>query len=137
MFRARLVRRGADGGASAVEFALLTPILILIIFAVVQFAMYFFARQVAESAAQAGARTARAEADRQPGGWQEPAEQRARRQIDGLGSQMVEAPKVSTVRSGNQVGVRVVAGTPRLLPFAPTINVVSRGPIERFVPDTP
>nr|WP_265737004.1 TadE/TadG family type IV pilus assembly protein [Mangrovactinospora gilvigrisea] len=126
---------GSERGASAIEFVMLTPLLVLVLFAVVQFGMYFFARQVATSAAQAGARTARAEADSNAG-WSADAVARAQQQISGLGSRMVVDPSVTAIRDGESVGVEVVARSPKLLPFIPTIDVRSEGPIERFVPDT-
>lgn len=56
-----------DSGMTAIEFVFLTPVLFFMIFATVQFALYFFADHVAQAAAQAGARKARAEADENPG----------------------------------------------------------------------
>lgn len=56
-----------DSGMTAIEFVFLTPVLFFMIFATVQFALYFFADHVAQAAAQAGARKARAEADANPG----------------------------------------------------------------------
>lgn len=58
-----------DSGMTAIEFVFLTPVLFFMIFATVQFGLYFFADHVAQAAAQAGARKARATAHDQPGGW--------------------------------------------------------------------
>ena len=49
-------RRTSDSGMTAIEFVVLTPVLFFMIFATVQFALYFFADHVAQAAAQAGAR---------------------------------------------------------------------------------
>src|SRR5689334_18907383 len=71
--RVRTAREAAatrgDSGMSAIEFVLLTPVLFFMIVATVQFALYFFADHVAQAAAQAGARKARATAHDQPGAW--------------------------------------------------------------------
>src|SRR5258708_5355386 len=57
-------RRSAadDRGMTAVEFAFLTPMVFLVLMATVQFAVYLFAKQAAQSAVRAGDRMARAEA---------------------------------------------------------------------------
>jgi len=78
--------RRSDLGASSMELALLTPILILVILSVVQFTMIFHARHVALAAAQSGARVARSE----PGGsWR--AEAREREATDMLGRAVRDA----------------------------------------------
>ncbi|MGC5408114.1 TadE family protein, partial [Streptomyces sp. DT225] len=64
----RRAAAGGDSGMTAIEFVLLTPVLFFMIFATVQFALYFFADHVAQAAAQAGARHARAPAPPHPGG---------------------------------------------------------------------
>src|SRR3569833_4288637 len=63
---APLRRRRSDRGANTLELALLTPILLLVILFVVQFALVFHARHVALAAAQAGARVAR---EQRTGDW--------------------------------------------------------------------
>lgn len=67
--RRAAAKGSGDSGMTAIEFVFLTPILFFMIFATVQFALYFFADHVAQAAAQAGARKARATADENPGGW--------------------------------------------------------------------
>jgi GTPase involved in cell partitioning and DNA repair len=55
MFR-RLHARRHESGAAAVEFALVLPILILLIFGIIQYGIYFWARQSAVAAAREAAR---------------------------------------------------------------------------------
>ena len=62
-------RRDKESGATAVEFVVLTPILVLLMFASVQVGLALFAQHVAISAAQEGARTAREEAANPNGKW--------------------------------------------------------------------
>ena len=50
--------RARERGASTLEFVLLTPLLLAFVAASIQWTLYFFARHVAETAAQAGAATA-------------------------------------------------------------------------------
>src|SRR5581483_2359543 len=83
------LRHGRDGGVSSMEWALLTPILLLVIGAVIQFALIVNARHVALAAAQSGAREART----QPRGanWQGPAETKANGVIQALGSHVFQS----------------------------------------------
>ncbi|WP_313896230.1 pilus assembly protein [Streptomyces sp. YIM 98790] len=131
-------RRGGDSGASAIEFVMLTPVMFFLIFGAVQFAMFSFAQDVAKAAAQAGARTARAEADADPENWRTDAQEKAQSYVTQLGSGMFDG-KVRITPFGpddNVVGVRVTGKVPSILPGIDlTVTAESRGPVERFVPD--
>ncbi|MGW7007659.1 TadE family protein [Streptomyces sp. NPDC054933] len=128
---------GSDAGMTAIEFVFLTPVLFFMIFATVQFGLYFFADHVAQAAAQAGARKARAEADANPGGWQGEARGTANSYIQQLGPQLLEGVDVSTVApAANEVGVHITAHVPAIFPgLNLTVDARSQGPVERFVPD--
>ena len=134
----------ADGGASAIEFAMLTPIMFFLIFGTVQVAMYSFAQDVAKAAAQAGARTARAEADVDPAGWQSKARQTAAGYVsslagDGiLGNTTITAGYVEGggVPAGTVVRVEVRGEAVSIVPaLQMSVTASSEGPVERFVPD--
>jgi len=127
----------ADTGMTAIEFVFLTPVLFFMIFATVQFALYFFADHVAQAAAQAGARKARAEADANPGSWQAEANATADSYIQQLGPQLLEGVNVQPVTpAAHQVGLRITARVPSVFPGLDlTVDVLSQGPVERFVPD--
>ena len=58
MLRRLRVRRRGDSGAVAVEFALIFPLLALIVFAIIQYGFYFWAMQGGASAAREAARKA-------------------------------------------------------------------------------
>lgn len=130
-------RAGGDRGMTAIEFVFLTPVLFFMIFATVQFGLFYFADHVAQAAAQAGARKARAEADANPGGWEAKAKATALSYIAQLGPRLLEGPTVTPSRpANNTVGVRVTATVPTVFPgMTFTVNEQSQGPIERFVPD--
>lgn len=51
-------RRAADDGAAAVEFALVSVLLLTLLFGIVQYGYYFFQSQSATSSAREGARLA-------------------------------------------------------------------------------
>ncbi len=126
-----------DSGMTAIEFVLLTPVLFFMIFATVQFALYFFADHVAQAAAQAGARTARATADEQPGGWRGEARDVVDSYIAQLGPQLVLSPDVTMLQpEANTVGVEITARVPAVFPGLDlTVHAQSVGPVERFVPE--
>nr|WP_246494413.1 TadE family protein [Streptomyces zagrosensis] len=127
----------SDSGMTAIEFVLLTPVLFFMIFATVQFALYFFADHVAQAAAQAGARKARAEADENPGGWGGKARGTADSYIQQLGPKLLIKPKVTLLTPRTDtVGVQVEADVPTVFPgMTFTVHARSQGPIERFVED--
>jgi Flp pilus assembly protein TadG len=56
----------SDDGSSAVELAFLAPAFLGVIMLIIQFGLWFNAREIALAAAQAGARVAREEAGSQP-----------------------------------------------------------------------
>lgn len=129
--------RGDDSGMTAIEFVLLTPVLFFMIFATVQFGLYFFADHVAQAAAQAGARKARATADAQPGAWRGEAQDVVDSYIRQLGPQLVLSPDVKMLQpEQNTVGVEITARIPTVFPGLDlTVHAQSAGPVERFVPE--
>ncbi|WP_069463790.1 TadE family protein [Actinacidiphila rubida] len=122
---------------TAIEFVFLTPVLFFMIFATVQFALYFFADHVAQAAAQAGARKARAEADADPSGWQGKATSTAQDYIDQLGPNLLDGQAITPLQPDPAtVGVLVTARVPTIFPGLHfTVHEESQGPVERFVPD--
>ncbi|MFF4549841.1 TadE family protein [Streptomyces sp. NPDC001435] len=136
--RARAARGEAgESGMTAIEFVLLTPVLFFMIFATVQFALYFFADHVAQAAAQAGARKARATAHDQPGAWRGEARGVVDDYIRQLGPQLVLSPDVTMLQpEQNTVGVEISARVPTVFPGLDlTVHAQSSGPVERFVKD--
>ena len=118
-----------DGGSSAIELVLVTPVLIALVFAVVQAALLWNAQHVAVAAAQQGARLART-----AGGVDAAAVRTATvGYVHSLGASLVDAPAVTVTRSGGWVTVTVTAHAVSLLPGATlTVHGTSRGPVERF-----
>jgi Flp pilus assembly protein TadG len=133
--RVKAASARGDSGMTAIEFVLLTPVLFFMIFATVQFALYFFADHVAQAAAQAGARKARATADEQPGAWRGEARDVVDTYISQLGPQLVLNPDVTMVDAApNRVGVEITAQVPTVFPGLDlTVHAQSSGPVERFV----
>ncbi|WP_395110884.1 TadE family protein [Actinomadura sp. SCN-SB] len=123
-----------DRGASSLEWALLTPILILVMLVVVQFAMVYHARHVALAAAQSGARVART----QPvgGGWERAAQEKAAGDVQKIGRDLISGLRVETGEVGDQRWVEVSGEAVRVVPFMTfRVRQRSQGPIECFRPD--
>lgn len=123
-----------DSGATSLELALLTPILLLVMLTVVQFAMVYHARHVALAAAQGGARVARGEVR---GDWKGRSEQTARTQVRQFGSRLLGNAGAQAGGDGSERWVEVSGEAVRVIPFF-TFRVRQRsgGPIECYRPDT-
>ncbi|WP_018653540.1 TadE family protein [Actinomadura flavalba] len=126
-------RPRGDRGASAMELAILTPVLILVLLAAVQFTLVYHARHVALAAAQSGARVARTDAG---GGWQSAAEAKAAANVRQIGPRLIEGLSVRAGQSGDERWVEVRGKAVQVMPGM-KINVTQRsqGPIECFRPD--
>lgn len=129
-------RRGASGrrcasaerGSAGVELVLLTPLLMLLVLVVVQFALWHHARQVLLAAAQEGARAARAQ-----GGTAEHGRARAVDYIQQIGPDLVSSPDVDVDRGIDVVSVRVRGDAVNIVPGLPMrVTATSVGPVERF-----
>ena len=124
-------RRG-DDGSSAVELVLLTPLLMFVVFLVVQAALYMHARHVVLAAAQQGARLARAESLNDQTAL-DSARAGTYSYLQQLGADVVSDPTVDVTRAGGQATVRVSAHAVSILPgFTLRVVEVSSGPVEQF-----
>jgi Flp pilus assembly protein TadG len=126
--------RRRDRGASTLELALLTPILLLVIMLVIQFAMVFHARHVALAAAQSGARVARGQST---GDWKGASEAKAREYVQQIGPELLIGPGASAGGDQNQRWVTVTGTATPVVPFLKFhVTERSEGPIECYRPDT-
>ncbi|WP_240506706.1 TadE family protein [Thermoactinospora rubra] len=138
--REAAARRARERGASVVELAILMPVVLIVILLIVQFALIFHARQVADAAAREGARVARAAGVGEGAGdWQGAATQRARTIIGAMGPQILTKASVQPWQRGSHRGVTVrgdaVAAVPLLPGMSFRITSTFGGPIECFRPD--
>ena len=128
---------GQDRGSSAIEVAVLTPALLLLVWLIIQFAMYSQGRQVALAAAQIGARVARQDAHTVPG-WQAIARSSAESYYQGLGTKVLGGNITATAYTygTSQVRVTVTGQVASILAgLTLTIHETAGGPIECFRPD--
>jgi Flp pilus assembly protein TadG len=119
---------GKERGSAAIELVLLTPLLMVCVLVVVQFALWQHARHVLLAAAQEGARAARAQ-----GASAEDGRLRAYDYIGQLGPDLVSAPVVEVDRGVDTVTVRIRGQAVNIVPGLPLmVTATSAGPVERF-----
>jgi len=126
-----------DAGSSAIELVLLTPLLIVIVFGLVQAALVWHAQHVVDAAAQQGARLERVDAGTAAGAPTDPATVRTETisYLHQLGADLVGQPAVSVARTPGWVTVTVTGHAVSLLPGATlSVHATSRGPVEAFRP---
>lgn len=128
--RARL----EDGtrGASSIEFALYTPVLFFVIFAIVQFGLSWHANQVASATAREAARVARTE-----GGALDLAETHGEQYAEQVGGNALQGVDVTVEAVGtDQVRATVTGQAMEIIDgLAPEVQQEVQGPIEEFRPD--
>jgi len=137
--RAQVLRSArAERGSSAVELAVLAPALMMICMLILQFGLWFNARQAALSAAQAGALVAREQASANPD-WAGAAQQAATRYYTGLHTSLLS--KLTAQASGNaRTNVYVTVSGPLgysvfgFFGLNLTISATAGGPVECFRP---
>jgi Flp pilus assembly protein TadG len=117
-------------GSVSTELVIVTPVVLLLVMLVVQFALWQHAQHIAETAAQRGAETARVEA-----GTDSQGSAVAHTAIAQLGAALLVDPSVSVSRNGGIVTVNVSGSAQGLVPFLSLpVHATAAGPVERFVP---
>lgn len=131
--RDTLRRLRSDRGASAVEVAILAPVLILVSMLIIQFALWFDATHAALAAAQEGDRVARENAFTNAATYQTAAATIAMNYYHGLNTSVlsdVSVTKVVLDQATNTVSVTVSGRLNGIFPL-PVSETVS-GPVECF-----
>jgi Flp pilus assembly protein TadG len=128
-----------DRGSSAVELAVLAPALLMVCMLILQFGLWFNARQTALAAAQAGATVARQEAAVKPGGWQADAANTARQYYLRLNSKLLKQVNATTAATAPANVYVTVSGqvAVSVFPFFGlhlTVSATAGGPVECFRP---
>ena len=124
--------RRPEAGAATAELAVATPVLLLLLTSIVQFALWQHAVHVAEAAAQEGTRAARAE-----GGTAAAGEARARAFLAELAPTLILEPQVTATRDAATARVAVTGATDAIvLGIDLPVRAVSEAPVERFRPST-
>ncbi|MFF5211445.1 TadE/TadG family type IV pilus assembly protein [Streptosporangium sp. NPDC000396] len=127
--------RDRERGAAVIELAMIMPVVLAVILLVVQFALWFHGRQVADAAAREGARLARIDTD----SWESDAKDRAEQVLRAVGPKLLDGATVTTWEEGDRRGVEITATAVQVVPLLPstTFTVTARfgGPVECFRPD--
>jgi len=117
-----------DGGYSIVEAAIVFPAVLVMLFGVVQFALLWHGRHVAEAAAQDALRSA--------SGYQSTAtlgERDGRDFLHQVAPNLLKNPSVQVSRNATNVTVQVRANVVSLFGMHLTISETAAGPVERYV----
>jgi hypothetical protein len=122
-----------------IELAMLMPIILATVLLIVQVALWFHARQVAEAAAREGARVARS-APFDSGGWEGAATGKATEIVRTVGPSLLrEATATASEKEPDERFVTVTGSAVQVIPLLPelafTITATSGGPVECFRPD--
>jgi Flp pilus assembly protein TadG len=126
-------RLRGDRGAGAAEVVIAVPLLMLLILAIVQFAVWAHASEVAQATAEEALAAARVQGSSAAAG-----QQRAQQVLGQIGGAILVDPQVSVTRTVGSATVQITATAERIIPFIVTpVRVTVTGPAERFVPDLP
>lgn len=127
-------RRQSQAGASSIELVLYTPILFMIIFVIVQFALTWHGNQIASAVAREAARMARID----PAAL-DAAEDYGKAQVEKIGPNGLHDVTVSVdiVAGGDEVRATVRGRSMEIIDgLSPWVEQTVQGPIEEFRPDT-
>lgn len=125
--------RGEAGAASVAQVVLVAPVLLLTLMLIVQFALFFHARNVAENAAQEGAAVAR-----RYDGSDDAARRRAADYLDQVAGETLSSTQVGASRSAEVASVTVSGTVVTLVPgLRLSVSESATGPVERYVPPPP
>ena len=115
-------------GAVTAELVVATPLLLLLVLGVIQFALWAHAEHVVTAAAQEGARAARLQ-----GGTASAGQTQAQTFLAQLGGHVVEGPSVVAQRDARTARVEVDGTAEAVIPFVHLpVRAVSAGPVEAF-----
>ncbi|MBX9243805.1 pilus assembly protein [Actinotalea ferrariae] len=125
-----------DEGSASLELAIVFPVLLLIVVALLQYGLWFHARTLAQAAAAEGAATGRAQ-----GATLDAGRTRAEAFLAEHAADLLLEPAVTAITpSPGHVAVEVRGRSLSLLPLVPGPLIVqsAQGPVERFTrPDQP
>lgn len=128
--RPRSLRGGQDGSAS-VELVIATPLLLLLLLGIVQFAVWEHATHIAQAAAAQGLAAARVQ-----GGGPAAGSRAANTVLAQLGTGVLQTPAVSSQQTANAVQVRVSGHAEAVLPFLHLhVQATAAGPVEAVYPN--
>jgi hypothetical protein len=127
--RVRRLLRG-DRGAVSAELVIATPLLLLMLLAIVQFALWSHATHIAQAAASHGLAAARAQNGTAAAG-----SASAQQILDQLARGPLTGASVGADRTTNSASIRISGTATSVVPFLSLpVHAEASGPVERFVP---
>lgn len=122
---------GGDRGAVSAELVIATPLLLLILLVIVQFALWSHATHIAQAAASQGLSAVRAQDGTVAEGTAS-----AQQVLDQLARGPLTGTSISTDRGADSAAVRISGSATSVIPFLHLpVHAEITGPVERFVPD--
>lgn len=123
--------RANDRGAASAELVIAAPLLLLILMAIVQFALWSHATHIAQAAAAQGLAASQVQ-----GGTAANGTAAARRVLDQLAHGPLTDGNVRSERSAASASVRISGTATAVVPFVRLpVRAEAAGPVERFMPD--
>lgn len=120
-----------DRGAVSAELVIATPLLLLMLLAIVQFALWSHATHIAQAAASQGLAVTRAQDGTAAAG-----SASAQQMLDQLARGPLTGASVSANRSQTSASIRISGTATSVIPFLHLpVHAEAAGPVERFVPD--
>ena len=121
-----------DRGLGTVEAVLTVPVIVLMILGAVQVGLWWYSHQLAETAAQEAARTARSYASTADAGQAEG--YRYLNKVDSGGTAL-DHPAIHVTRGAKTVTVTVEGHIVSLVPWvSPSVSITVTAPTETYVP---
>jgi hypothetical protein len=123
-------RRDDERGVATIEMAVLFPVTLLMVFAIIQFGVWYHASDVAKAAAQEGVRAARVE-----GGNASDGAARADRVLDDNARTLIADRRVVPFRDNDVARVEIRGTCLRVVPIpglSLSVHAVAESPVERF-----
>ncbi|WJV51672.1 TadE family protein [Streptomyces flavofungini] len=119
-----------DRGDASIQMAIIYPFVLLVAVAVIQASMWYYAREIALTAAREGLGAARSYKAGPGDG-----AQRAREVLDRTAGDSLRGPSVSTAGStGERIRIQVSGTAQSMLPGVPGLRITqsASGPVERW-----
>jgi Flp pilus assembly protein TadG len=120
-----------DRGSVSAELVIATPLLLLMVLAIVQFALWSHATHIAQTASSQGLAAARVQNATAAQGTTG-----AQHVLDQLGRGPLTNTRIDTRRGADAASIRVSGEASAVIPFLHlAVHAEAAGPVERFVPD--
>ncbi|WP_194909584.1 TadE/TadG family type IV pilus assembly protein [Catenulispora rubra] len=128
--RVRRLREDGERGSVTTELVIATPLLLLLVLAVIQFGLLWHAEQVAQTAASQAVNAARAQNTSGAVG-----QGRGEQILSQLGSGVLTSKSISVSRGAGQVTADVQGQVESIIPgWHPSVHAHAAAPVEVYVP---